>query len=75
MMRTQISLEVEMYRRAQTAAKRAGISVAEFVRRSVARMLGDADDQQPWMSYAGVIASGDPHASRSVNDVYRRPRP
>ncbi|MPY88374.1 MAG: CopG family transcriptional regulator [Luteitalea sp.] len=76
MIQMQISLTHDMYREAKSAARRAGVSLAEFLRRALARKLGERKDaQQPWMSYAGVLSSGDPHASRSVNDVYRRPRP
>ncbi len=77
MIRTQISLDQEAYEQAKAEARRAGVSLAEFLRRS----LGDAlmrrrKETRPWMRYAGAFASGDRRASRSVNEVvYGRPRP
>jgi len=77
MIRTQISLDEDAYREAKTEAKRRGISLAEFLRRSVAVSLHErAPSRRPWMRYAGAIASGDRMASRTVNEVvYGRPRP
>ena len=77
MIRTQISLEEDAYREAKAEAKRHGISLAEFLRRAVAVALGQRKGPaRPWMRYAGAVSSGDPHASRSVNEVvYGRARP
>jgi hypothetical protein len=76
MIRTQISLEEEAYREAKAEARRRGISLAEFLRRSVAKELGEKRrGRKPWMRYAGALASGDPKASQTVNEVvYGRPR-
>jgi hypothetical protein len=77
MVRTQISLGEDTYRRAKEAARRQQISLAEFLRRAVAVALGpQLGTGRPWMRYAGALASGDPDASRSVDQtVYGRPRP
>lgn len=78
MIRTQISLDADAYRQAKAAAKRQGISLAEFLRRAVAVSLGARRSRtdRPWLRYAGALASGDPRASRTVNEVvYGRPRP
>ncbi len=77
MIRTQISLDEDAYRAAKSEARRRGISLAEFLRRSVAVALNErAQHRRPWMRYAGAIASGDRKASRTVNEVvYGRPRP
>jgi len=77
MIRTQISLEEDAYRRAKAEARRRGISLAEFLRRAVALAMGPRQGPaQPWMRYAGAVSSGDPRASRSVNEVvYGRTRP
>ena len=77
MIRTQISLDEPAYRAAKAEAKREGISLAAFLRRAVsAALTGRASRQKPWMRYAGVVSSGDPDASTTVNDVvYNRARP
>jgi hypothetical protein len=77
MIRTQISLDERAYRAAKTEARREGISLAEFLRRAVAAALkGRGSPGRPWMRHAGALASGDPDASASVNEVvYGRPRP
>lgn len=68
MIRTQISLAEGEYRAAKAEAKRLGISLAELLRRSLRGML-PADASKPWMRYAGMIASGDPHSSQRIDDV------
>ena len=77
MIRTQISLDETAYRDAKTEAKRQGISLAEFLRRAVATALsGRRAGKQPWMRHAGALSSGDPDASRTVDEVvYGRGRP
>jgi hypothetical protein len=77
MIRTQISLEEQSYLDAKAESRRLGISLAEFLRRAVAAALSTRHaGKRPWMRHAGSIASGDPHASRTVDDVvYRRSRP
>ncbi len=77
MVRTQISLDEAAYRDAKQEARRQGISLAEFLRRAVAGALEPRPKgEQRWMRHAGCVASGDPGASRTVDDVvYGRPRP
>lgn len=77
MIRTQVSLDEEAYDQAKAEARRAGVSLAEFVRRSLAVALTKrGKERRRWMRYAGAVASGDRKASRSVNEVvYGRPRP
>ncbi|HYD49715.1 MAG TPA: hypothetical protein VEB21_15270 [Terriglobales bacterium] len=77
MIRTQISLDEDAYREAKNEARQQGISLAEYLRRLVAAGIRHRrTKQRPWMRHAGTVASGDPDASRSVDDVvYRRPRP
>jgi hypothetical protein len=77
MVRTQVSLDEPAYEEAKAEARRQGISLAEFLRRSVAAALGPRRAQdRPWMRYAGALSSGDPEASVSVDDVvYGRGRP
>jgi hypothetical protein len=77
MIRTQISLDEAAYREAKAEAKRQGISLAEYLRRAVAAALAARRvSDRPWMRHAGTVSSGDPGASRTVDDVvYGRGRP
>jgi hypothetical protein len=78
MIRTQISLDKEAYREAKREARHQGISLAEFLRRLVAEGIRHRRiKDRPWMRHAGVLASGDRNASRSVDAVVYggRPRP
>jgi hypothetical protein len=68
MIRTQVSLDEREYRLAQKEAAALGISVAEFVRRAIREALSPAGER-PWMKYAGLVESGDPHSSRSIDDL------
>ena len=68
MIRTQISLSNPEYRAAKREAARLGISLAELLRRSL-RMLLPADEAKPWMRYAGMVDTGDRHASQKIDDV------
>jgi lambda repressor-like predicted transcriptional regulator len=64
MMRTQISLEKEMYRRAQAEARKQGISLAELVRRALASVLAPTRaSDRPWMKWSGAIRGGDARSS------------
>lgn len=77
MIRTQVSLEEEMYREARKEARRRGISFAELCRRALAQILRPQHEvREPWMGYAGSLESGDPDSSRSVDQVvYGRRKP
>ena len=77
MIRTQISLTEDQYREAKAEAGRQRISLAEFLRRAVSATLGPRRrGKRPWMRWSGLVDSGDPRASQTVNEVvYGRPRP
>ena len=68
MIRTQVSLDKHEYALAKREAKALGISVAEFVRRAVRDKL-PAAGERPWMRYVGMVESGDPRSSQSIDDV------
>lgn len=68
MIRTQISLSEEEYEAAKRESARLGISLAEFLRRSLRGVL-PVDASKPWMRYAGMIESGDPRSSQKIDDV------
>jgi hypothetical protein len=68
MIRKQVSLDKHEYAVARKEAESLGISVAEFVRRAIRERLPAAKDA-PWRRYAGIVESGDPRSSRSIDDV------
>jgi len=68
MIRTQVSLDKYEYRLAKKEAKSLGISIAEFVRRAVRDKL-PVDQKRPWMRYIGMVESGDPRSSQSIDDI------
>jgi hypothetical protein len=68
MIRTQISLDKHEYSLAKREAKALGISVAEFVRRAVRDKL-PPNRNRPWMRYIGMVESGDPRSSQSIDDI------
>ena len=67
MIRTQVSLDEKEYKLTKKSAKAQGISVAEYVRRAIRQSLSDAD--KPWMKYAGMVETGDPNSSQTIDDV------
>jgi hypothetical protein len=68
MIRTQISLDEHEYAVAKTEAKSLGISVAEFVRRAVREAL-PPQGEGPWMKFAGLVETGDPRSSQTVDEI------
>lgn len=68
MIRTQISLSKAEYEAAKAEARRLGISLAEFLRRSL-RLTLPADTSRPWMRYAGMVESGDARSSQRIDDL------
>ena len=75
MVRKHIYLDESQLRSARIAAKRKGISFAEFVRRSLADSLASEPVKQPWMRFAGCLG-GPKEGSQSLDrDVYDRNAP
>ena len=68
MLRTQISLSEEEYEAAKQEAQRLGISLAELLRRSLRNAL-PVDQAKPWMQYAGMVESGNPQSSQSIDEL------
>lgn len=64
MIRTLITLDEVEYKLAKKEAQALGISIAEFVRRSIRQNLPAATDK-PWMRYVGIVETGDPKSSSS----------
>ena len=75
MIRTQISVDADLYARAKKIARRQGISLAELCRRSLEQAVAREPSDKPWMAYAGIV-QGQPGDSSSVDEVvYGRDRP
>jgi hypothetical protein len=75
MIRTQISFDETLYKRAKGAAKEQGVSLAELCRRGVAEAVSRTDTKLPWMRLVGMV-DGAPDDSSSVDEiVYGRERP
>jgi hypothetical protein len=68
MIRTQISLPEKEYLLAQKEANREGVSLAEFFRRALRKAL-PLPKAKRWMRYAGLIESGDPQSSQTIDDL------
>ena len=75
MIRTQISVDRELYQRAKELAKRQGISLAELCRRSLQAAVSREPSSKPWMAFAGDL-DGHPDDSTTVDEVvYGRDNP
>lgn len=68
MIRTQVSLDESEYKRAKAQARAQGISVAELLRRALRDSLLPSG-KGAWMQYSGMVQSGDPHSSRSIDEI------
>ncbi len=68
MIRTQISLDKSEYMLAKKEASALGISVAELVRRAVRQVI-PPEGGKPWMRFAGLVESGDPHSSQNLDEI------
>lgn len=55
MVRTQISLDDELYLRAKEVARRKDISFAELCRRSLEEVVAREPSEKPWMAFAGMF--------------------
>jgi len=71
MLRTQVSLDEQDYKSAKREAAALGISVAEYVRRAIrsALPIPPPQDQPKWMRYAGLVESGNPRSSQSIDEI------
>ena len=75
MIRTQISVDEDLYRRAKDVARRHGISLAELVRRGLERVVSSEPSDRPWMAYAGVFDGGEEDSASVDEVVYGRDTP
>lgn len=68
MIRTQISLNDVEYNLAKEESRRLGISLAAMLRMALRKVI-PVPKAKSWMRYAGFIQSGDPHASRKIDEL------
>lgn len=68
MARTQISLDKHEYDLPKLQAAAHGISLAEFIRRAVREHL-PVRGEGAWMKYAGLVTTGDPRSSQSIDEL------
>jgi Ribbon-helix-helix protein, copG family len=73
MIRTQISLDAREYALLKKEAKARGISIAELIRRAVRQEL-PSPGRAPWMRYAGLVESGNPRSSETIDEIVYGPR-
>lgn len=78
MIRTQISLDRQLYSDARREARRRRVSFAELCRQSLERTVPPVtgEGKTPWMRFAGALEGGGRDASQTVDAVvYGRRRP
>jgi hypothetical protein len=66
--RIQVSFDEHDYALAKKEAEALGISVAEFVRRAIRSALPPSG-KAVWMRYAGLVESGIPLSSQSIDEI------
>ncbi len=75
MIRTQISVDEELYMRAKEVARRKGISLAELCRRSLEEMIAREPSDKPWMAFAGMFEGSESDSATVDEVVYGRETP
>ena len=73
MIRTQISVDEELYAEAKALAVRQDISLAELLRRSLREKIDREPGGAAWMALAGVL-EGEASDSVSVDSVVYEPQ-
>lgn len=75
MVRTQISVDEDLYRRAKMLAKQKGISLAELCRRSLEEVVAKEPSDKPWMTFAGIFEGAEADSESVDAVVYGREAP
>lgn len=75
MIRTQISVDEELFTRAKLIARRKGISLAELCRRSLQEIVAREPNDKPWMAFAGIIEGREDDSASIDSVVYDRETP
>lgn len=63
-----ISLDRELYGHAARVARRQGVSLTDFCRRTLREALARYPEDKPWMAYVGSL-EGRPRDSSTVDHV------
>jgi hypothetical protein len=75
MIRTQISVDKNLYARAKRVARRKGISLAELCRRSLEEVVAREPTDKPWMAFSGMVEGREEDSSSVDTVVYDRESP
>ncbi len=75
MIRTQISVDESLYRRAKLIARRKGVSLAELCRRSLEELIAKEPSDKPWMTFAGIFEGAESDSESVDRVVYGRETP
>jgi hypothetical protein len=75
MIRTQISVDEDLYARAKDAARRRGVSLAELCRRGLQEILAGEPSAKPWLAFAGILEGHEDDSSSVDSVVYDRETP
>ena len=75
MIRTQVSLGADLYKRAKALAGQQGISFAELCRRSLSETIARVPSDKPWMSFVGVLEGREEDSCTVDEVVYGRQTP
>lgn len=73
--RTQISVDEELYARAKIVARRKGISLAELCRRGIEEVVSREPVDRPWMAFAGTVEGRQDDSTSVDSVVYDRENP
>jgi hypothetical protein len=75
MIRTQISVDDELYEQAKRVARQKGISLAELCRRGLEELVAREPSDKPWMAFAGILDGAEDDSSTIDAMVYERESP
>ena len=75
MIRTQISVDEELYENVRELARRRDISIAELCRRALAEVVAREHSDRPWMSFAGIFDGAETDSASVDSVVYDRESP
>lgn len=75
MIRTQISVDEQLYARVKELARRKGVSLAELCRRALEEQVAKEPSSKAWMAYAGIHDGREDDSGSVDTTVYGRETP